>query len=58
MNNASLGQHLVFAALLIPTLIVSAAAVVSLATAQPLVLQPAIQVIACRVCPGPDDDLY
>ena len=51
LHQAGLTEHLMFAALLIPTFVVIAAAAVSLATPDPSVaVQPLATVAACEPC--------
>jgi hypothetical protein len=54
----SFAEHLVFLALLLPTFVVLAAAVVSLARPDPSIAgdRPAVTVAACEPCPGQDAD--
>jgi hypothetical protein len=50
-RTSGLTEHLMFAALLIPTFVVIAAAAVSLASPDPSVAVPAAQtVVACEAC--------
>jgi hypothetical protein len=52
-----LTEHLMFAALLIPTFIVIAAAVVSLTSPDPAVAVPAVQTLAaCETCVWDDGE--
>jgi hypothetical protein len=50
-RNSGLTEHLMFAALLIPTFVVIAAAAVSLASPDPSVAVPAVRTVAaCEPC--------
>jgi hypothetical protein len=53
-QGASFTEHLVFVALLLPTLIVLAAAVVSFATPEPTIApeRPMVTAAACEPCSG------
>ena len=53
----SFTEHLVFVALLLPTFVVLAAAVVSLARLEPniAVERPIVTAAACETCPGGQD---
>lgn len=54
-RNSGLTEHLMFAALLIPTFLVIAAAAVSLVSPDPSVAIPAAQTVAaCEPCEIPD----
>lgn len=57
-QNSSFTEHLVFVALLLPTFVVLAAAVVSLAHPDPSVAvqPPVLTAAACEPCPRPDAD--
>jgi hypothetical protein len=56
-QNGSFTEHLVFVALLLPTFVVLAAAVVSLAHPDPSVgVQAPMLAAACERCPGPEGD--
>jgi hypothetical protein len=54
----SITEHLVFVALLLPTFLVLAAAIVSLATPEPTVSadRPIVTAAACETCRGQDGD--
>ena len=54
-RNCGLTEHLMFAALLIPTFVVIAAAAVSLVSPDPSVAVPAVQTVAaCESCEIPE----
>ena len=55
---SSFTEHLVFVALLLPTFVVLAAAVVSLARPEPSIAheRPIVTAAACEPCPGQDGD--
>ena len=51
LHQAGLTEHLMFAALLIPTFVVIAAAAVSIATPEPAAASPALETLAsCEPC--------
>ena len=53
----SFAEHLVFVLLLLPTFLVLAAAVVSLAHPEPIAIEkPLVAVAACEPCPAQDGD--
>ena len=55
---SSFKEHLIFVALLLPTFVVLAAAVVSLASPDPSVAveKPIVTAAACEPCPAPSQD--
>ena len=55
---SSFAEHLVFVLLLLPTFVVLAAAVVSLARPDPTIAaeKPIVTAAACEPCPGQDGD--
>ena len=57
-QGSSFKEHLIFIALLLPTFVVLAAAVVSLARLDPslTVEKPIMTATACESCPGPGQD--
>ena len=57
-QGSSFGEHLVFVALLLPTFVVLAAAIVSLARPDPSVAveKPIVTAAACEPCRGQDGD--
>ena len=57
-QGSSFKEHLVFVALLLPTFVVLAAAVVSLARPEPSVAieKPIVTAAACEPCPAPGQD--
>lgn len=57
-QDRSLTEHLVFIALLIPTIVVLVAAVVSLAAPDPsaVVQPPTVTAVACEPCPPQAED--
>jgi len=57
-SQGSFTEHLVFVALLLPTFVVIAAAVVSLARHDPTIAveKPIVTAAACEPCPGQDGD--
>jgi hypothetical protein len=54
----SFAEHLIFVALLLPTFVVLAAAVVSLARPDPSIAgdKPMVTAAVCEPCPGQDGD--
>jgi hypothetical protein len=57
-QGSSFTEHLTFVALLLPTFVVLAAAVVSLARPEPTIAveKPIVTAAACEPCPGPGQD--
>ena len=56
-QGSSFTEHLVFVALLLPTFVVLAAAVVSLARPEPIAFEkPIATAAACEPCPHPGED--
>jgi hypothetical protein len=56
-QGSSFVEHLVFVLLLLPTFVVLAAAVVSLARPDTIAVEkPIVTVAACEPCPGQDGD--
>jgi hypothetical protein len=57
-QGSSFTEHLVFVALLLPTFVVLAAAVVSLASPDPSIAvdRPSVTAAACEPCPVQDTD--